>query len=151
MANTRAFIPPDEISHTNFLAFRIPHLLARSYCCNWNPPDTCWLIFELKKRRRDWFKPWAIAVAWCRCDRSTFSSFETVKINSATTSKLYIGIDVHKEKSSLALADPGAAGKAACITPDSVNHQRQRCCVPHLRHTLDCWSSPIVRKRQLHA
>jgi len=76
------------------------------------------LIFELKKRRRDWFKPWAIAVAWCRCDRSTFSSFETVKINSATTSKLYIGFDVQKEKTPLAHADPGAAGKAEAIATD---------------------------------
>jgi hypothetical protein len=48
---------------------------------------------------RNGFKSWAIAAAWYRGDLSTFSTFETVKINSATTSKLYIGIDVHKEKS----------------------------------------------------
>ena len=118
MANTRAFIPPDEISHTNFLAFWIPHLLARSYCCNWNPPDTCWLIFELKERRRDWFKPWAIAVAWCRCDRSTFSRLQIVKINTDTAPKVYIGFDAHKEKTPLAHADPGAAGKAEAIATD---------------------------------
>jgi hypothetical protein len=41
-----------------------------------------------------------------------------VKINSATTSKLYIGFDARKEKTPLAHADPGAAGKAEAIATD---------------------------------
>jgi len=34
-----------------------------------------------------------------------------MKTNSDTTTKLYIGFDVHKEKTSLAIAEPGAAGE----------------------------------------
>ena len=34
-----------------------------------------------------------------------------MKTNSDTTTKLYIGFDVHKEKTSLAIADPGATGE----------------------------------------
>lgn len=34
-----------------------------------------------------------------------------MKTNSDTTTKLYVGFDVHKEKTSLALADPGATGE----------------------------------------
>ena len=33
-----------------------------------------------------------------------------MKTNSDTTTKLYVGFDVHKEKTSLAIADPGATG-----------------------------------------
>ncbi|MEI6175648.1 MAG: IS110 family transposase [Verrucomicrobiota bacterium] len=34
-----------------------------------------------------------------------------MKTNSDTTTKLYVGFDVHKEKTSLAIADPGATGE----------------------------------------
>jgi transposase len=34
-----------------------------------------------------------------------------MKTNSDTTTKLYVGLDVHKEKTSIALADPGATGE----------------------------------------
>ena len=34
-----------------------------------------------------------------------------MKTNSDTTAKLYIGLDVHKEKSAIALAEPGACGE----------------------------------------
>ena len=34
-----------------------------------------------------------------------------MKTNSDTTAKLYIGFDVHKEKTAIALAEPGAAGE----------------------------------------
>ena len=34
-----------------------------------------------------------------------------MKTNSDTTPQLYIGLDVHKEKSSVAIADPGATGE----------------------------------------
>jgi transposase len=34
-----------------------------------------------------------------------------MKTNSDTTTKLYVGFDVHKEKTSIALAEPGAAGE----------------------------------------
>ena len=34
-----------------------------------------------------------------------------MKPNSDTTAKLYIGFDVHKEKTSIAIAEPGATGE----------------------------------------
>jgi hypothetical protein len=34
-----------------------------------------------------------------------------MKTNSDTTTRLYIGLDVHKEKTSIAIAEPGAAGE----------------------------------------
>ena len=34
-----------------------------------------------------------------------------MKTNSDTTTKLYVGLDVHKEKTSIALAEPGATGE----------------------------------------
>jgi hypothetical protein len=34
-----------------------------------------------------------------------------MKTNSDTTPELYIGLDVHKEKTSVAVADPGAQGE----------------------------------------
>ena len=34
-----------------------------------------------------------------------------MKTNSDTTPALYIGLDVHKEKTSVAIADPGAKGE----------------------------------------
>jgi hypothetical protein len=41
-----------------------------------------------------------------------------VKINTDTAPKVYIGFDAHKEKTPLAHADPGAAGKAEAIATD---------------------------------
>ena len=34
-----------------------------------------------------------------------------MKTNSDTTPALYIGLDVHKEKTSVAIADPGSTGE----------------------------------------
>ena len=34
-----------------------------------------------------------------------------MKTNSDTTAKLYIGFDAHKEKTSIAIAEPGATGE----------------------------------------
>jgi hypothetical protein len=44
-----------------------------------------------------------------------------MKTNSDTTAKLYIGFDVHKEKTAIALAEPGAGGNAmaACSGADN--------------------------------
>ena len=34
-----------------------------------------------------------------------------MKTNSDTTPKLYVGLDVHKEQTAVAIADPGAKGE----------------------------------------
>jgi hypothetical protein len=34
-----------------------------------------------------------------------------MKTNSDTTTAIYIGLDVHKEKTSVAIADPGSKGE----------------------------------------
>jgi hypothetical protein len=41
-----------------------------------------------------------------------------MRINTDTAPKVYIGFDAHKEKTPLAQADPGAAGKAEAIATD---------------------------------
>ena len=65
----------------------------------------------MKGRRRVWFKTWAIAPARGRGDLSTFNTLQMMKTNSDTTAKLYIGLDVHKEKTAIALAEPGVRGE----------------------------------------
>ena len=39
------------------------------------------------------------------------NTMQVMKTNSDTTTKLYIGLDVHKEQTSIALAEPGSKGE----------------------------------------
>ena len=87
------------------------HYLPRPFGCDWFQPDAIRSIWELKGRCRVGFKSWGIAPARGRGDRSTFNTLQMMKTNSDTTAKLYIGLDVHKEKSAIALAEPGAHGE----------------------------------------
>jgi transposase len=80
----------------------------RPYGCDWNRPDVASGEFEFESRRRVWFKSWAIPSTQGRWNLSTFNSFVIMKTNSDTTPTLYIGLDVHKEKTSVAIANPGS-------------------------------------------
>jgi len=48
-------------------------------------------------------------------DRSTFGTFRIVKINLDTTTKLYIGFGLDKEKTSLVLCEPGVIGECFAV------------------------------------
>jgi len=76
-------------------------LLPRPYGCDWNQSDAFRADWGLKERCRVWFKPWAIPR---ERDLSTYIG-KRMQTNSDTTKALYIGLDVHKEQTVIAILE----------------------------------------------